>query len=316
MAADRRVDAAGHALYRPDRLVERLARRGGAGTRLRLRSRASRGGTSRTGAGAVAHRSCRRPGSRASPASNLEGRRVAHRVGAAAPPRVSIGTGLPRARLRIPSGRGRTRRRAAARPRALASTSGNSMPVLLHASSRSRELGRRGHPLRRAGHPLSARRAEKYAVPHPSSTTSSPATSPRTQTSSSQHAEDPPPDSAVGPALAGGTPHPCTPRWSSSRPRGCERRSPATDEPIGEEQRQLAAGARLRVRPVDDVLGQLEREISANKFPGAEWSGFVAPIIVRTTEIADSPLTARASTGPDVMKSTSEPKKGFPRCSA
>ena len=50
--------------------------------------------------------------------------------------------------------------------------------------------------------------------------------------------------------------------------------------------------------------------------PGAESSGFVAPIIVRTTEIADSPLTASASTGPDVMKSTSEPKNGFALCSA
>ena len=50
--------------------------------------------------------------------------------------------------------------------------------------------------------------------------------------------------------------------------------------------------------------------------PGAESAGFVAPIIVRTTEIADSPLTARASTGPDEMKSTSEPKNGLPLCSA
>ena len=46
--------------------------------------------------------------------------------------------------------------------------------------------------------------------------------------------------------------------------------------------------------------------------PGAESSGFVAPIIVRTTEIADSPLTASASTGPEVMKSTSPLKNGFP----
>ena len=50
--------------------------------------------------------------------------------------------------------------------------------------------------------------------------------------------------------------------------------------------------------------------------PGAESSGFVAPIIVRTTEIADSPLTASARTGPDEMKSTREPKNGLPLCSA
>ena len=50
--------------------------------------------------------------------------------------------------------------------------------------------------------------------------------------------------------------------------------------------------------------------------PGAESSGFVAPIIARTTEIADSPSTASASTGPDVMKETSPAKNGLPLCSA
>ena len=45
--------------------------------------------------------------------------------------------------------------------------------------------------------------------------------------------------------------------------------------------------------------------------PGAESSGFVAPIIVRTTEIADSPLTASASTGPELMKSTRLGEEGL-----
>ena len=46
--------------------------------------------------------------------------------------------------------------------------------------------------------------------------------------------------------------------------------------------------------------------------PGAESSGFVVPIMVRTTEIADSPLTASARTGPELMKSTSPLEEGLP----
>jgi hypothetical protein len=87
-----------------------------------------------------------------------------------------------------------------------------------------------------------------------------------------------------------------------------------SDKAVGEEQRELALRARPRVRAVHDVLGELECEVAADR-PGAESSGLVAPIIVRTTEIADSPLTASASTGPEVMKPTSEPKNGLPLCS-
>ena len=50
--------------------------------------------------------------------------------------------------------------------------------------------------------------------------------------------------------------------------------------------------------------------------PGAAVAGFVAPIVVRTTEIADSPSSTSASVGAEVMNSTSSPKNGFSRCSA
>ena len=39
--------------------------------------------------------------------------------------------------------------------------------------------------------------------------------------------------------------------------------------------------------------------------PGAESSGLVAPIIPRTVETAESPSMTIATTGPDVMNSTS-----------
>jgi hypothetical protein len=42
----------------------------------------------------------------------------------------------------------------------------------------------------------------------------------------------------------------------------------------------------------------------------------VEPIVVRTTEIADSPSSASASVGAEVMNSTSSPKNGFSACSA
>ncbi len=50
--------------------------------------------------------------------------------------------------------------------------------------------------------------------------------------------------------------------------------------------------------------------------PGAESSGFVAPIIVRTVAIALGPSSASATSGPEVMKSTSSPKNGRAACSA
>jgi len=42
----------------------------------------------------------------------------------------------------------------------------------------------------------------------------------------------------------------------------------------------------------------------------------VEPIEVRTTEIADSPSSASARVGAEVMNSTNSPKNGFSACSA
>ncbi len=64
------------------------------------------------------------------------------------------------------------------------------------------------------------------------------------------------------------------------------------------------------------MFSDSSRAKSPRIVPVAESSGFVAPIIVRTTEIADSPLTASASTGPEPMKSTRPAKNGLSLCSA
>ena len=55
---------------------------------------------------------------------------------------------------------------------------------------------------------------------------------------------------------------------------------------------------------MNDVLAQVERVV-ARIVPGAESSGFVAPIIDRTVATAPSPSIAIATTGPEVMNSTS-----------
>ncbi len=45
-------------------------------------------------------------------------------------------------------------------------------------------------------------------------------------------------------------------------------------------------------------------------------SGFVAPITWRAALMASSPSRTIATSGPEVMNSTSSPKKGLPSCSA
>ena len=57
----------------------------------------------------------------------------------------------------------------------------------------------------------------------------------------------------------------------------------------------------------------VSRAKSPRIVPGAASFGRVAPTIVRTTAIALGPSTAKATNGLDVMKSTSEPKKGRSR---
>jgi hypothetical protein len=66
---------------------------------------------------------------------------------------------------------------------------------------------------------------------------------------------------------------------------------------------------------VDEVLGGLECEVAADRARAAS-CGRVAPTIVRTTAIALGPSKAAATSGLDVMKSTSPPKNGFSRWTA
>ena len=50
--------------------------------------------------------------------------------------------------------------------------------------------------------------------------------------------------------------------------------------------------------------------------PGADSSGFVAPITWRAATTASWPSSTIATSGPLVMKSTSSPKNGRSACSA
>ena len=50
--------------------------------------------------------------------------------------------------------------------------------------------------------------------------------------------------------------------------------------------------------------------------PGAASSGFVAPMTCRAARIASLPSSTIATSGAEVMKSTSSPKNGLPSCSA
>ena len=50
--------------------------------------------------------------------------------------------------------------------------------------------------------------------------------------------------------------------------------------------------------------------------PGAASSGLVAPMTWRAATTASWPSRTIATSGPEVMNSTSSPKKGLPSCSA
>ena len=49
------------------------------------------------------------------------------------------------------------------------------------------------------------------------------------------------------------------------------------------------------------MLGVIPSARSPRTVPGAASCGFVAPVIRRTTEIADRPSSASATIGPEVM---------------
>ena len=119
-----------------------------------------------------------------------EERRAGRRDEAAAPPPGSTGTDRPRSTRRTRRRRGRSSHREGLSPPASASTSGNEMPVFAcMRRAVSSCAGVMSTPTGRA--PSFASHAEKYAVPQPSSTTSSPATSPRTFSSDSSTPQTP-----------------------------------------------------------------------------------------------------------------------------
>ena len=112
-----------------------------------------------------------------------------------------------------------------------------------------------GRAPRRASH------EEKYAVPQPSSTTSSPSTSPSTPTSDSGTSQ---------------MPHSISSTAHASRARASVYSAfdfvqvarffaASSDQPIGEPQRDLALGGLGRVRPVDEVVRHRERELAAQR---------------------------------------------------
>ena len=58
------------------------------------------------------------------------------------------------------------------------------------------------------------------------------------------------------------------------------------------------------------------REVAADRARWSASSGFVAPITWRAAATASSPSSTIATSGPEVMNSTSSPKNGLPSCSA
>ncbi len=56
--------------------------------------------------------------------------------------------------------------------------------------------------------------------------------------------------------------------------------------------------------------------VSDERIDGVAFTGSVAPASARNASMARGPSATRASSGPPVMNSTSEPKNGFSRCSA
>ena len=100
-------------------------------------------------------------------------------------------------------------------------------------------------------------------------------------------------------------------------PLGRARREEDQRRPL--EARGSAAPARGRrlgaVGAVDHVLAHLEREVAADGPGGRVQRGRSGPSSCAGPRSAPSPSTAIITTGPEVMKSTSSPKKGRSRCS-
>ena len=187
-------------------------------------------------------------------------RNTAGRPGeAAAPPRGSSGTGRPRSTRRTRRARGRSSHRAGRsrpRPPRRAETRSRSSPS---SAAPSRVApGVMSTPTGRA--PLFASQAEKYAVPQPSSTTSSPAKS----AGRSVGLVDPPdaPGDLVERPVRLGASRRCTRRSPASR-RAV--RSASLRQSIREPEPDLALGRLGRVRAVHEVVRHREGELAAER---------------------------------------------------
>ena len=190
---------------------------------------------------------------------------------------------------------------------------GNSMPVSRWSRRAvSSCAGVTSIPTGRA--PRRASHEEKYAVPHPSSTTSRPATSPRTPSSLSEPPNIAPRD-VLGPPCPVRRGRPCTRRSTSSSSRDCR-------DVLGlrQDRRGRTARARVARSPSSPSRARCSRRARARSRPESSPERSRAGSSRPSSCGRPRSPTRRSRPGrapaPDVMKSTSEPKNGLPLCSA
>ncbi len=105
-------------------------------------------------------------------------------------------------------------------------------------------------------------------------------------------------------------------------PRGVTRRSedPAIDvalvveQLVGSNHSASSAAAASGLSEAWTMFWAVSSAKSPRIVPGAASCGRVAPLIARTTAMAFGPSSARATSGDDMMNSTSPAKNGFSRC--
>src|SRR4051812_8166135 len=150
---------------------------------------------------------------------------------------------------------------------ASASTRGNAIPVsAIIRRAVASCAGVTSTPTGRA--PRLASQAEKYAVPQPSSTTSSPLTSPRTFSSDSSIPQMPHEISSsaqfVRAFSSAYSAFACV-QSSTFLAASVEARAVGSDEPIREPDPDLALGRFRRVAAVHEVVGHRQRELAAQR---------------------------------------------------